>query len=60
MTRSRIVRFFDGADDVRRARQAFDDAGYTLAAVNERLGVNVFGHLSAGELAPLLPRHTIW
>ncbi len=54
MTRSPIVRFFDGADDVRRARQAFDDAGYTLAAVTERLGAHVFAHLSAGELAPLV------
>ena len=39
------VRFFDGPDEVRRARQALDDAGYTLAAVTERLGPNVFAHL---------------
>jgi methylase of polypeptide subunit release factors len=48
------VRFFDGPDDVRRARQAFDEAGYTLAAVTERLGPHVFAHISAGELAPLV------
>ncbi len=48
------MRFFDEATDVGRARQAFDDAGYTLAAVTERLGPNVFAHLSAGEFAPLV------
>ena len=47
------VRFFDTADTVRRARQAFDDAGYTLDAVTERLGPHVFAHLAAGERAPL-------
>ena len=47
------MRFFEDADEVRRARQAFDDAGYTLAAITERLGPHVFAHLSAGELAPL-------
>ncbi len=48
------MRFFEEATDVGRARQAFDDADYTLAAVTERLGPNVFAHLSAGELAPLV------
>jgi hypothetical protein len=48
------VRFFDGPDTVRRARAAFDAAGYTLDAVTERLGPHVFAHLSAGELAPLV------
>jgi hypothetical protein len=48
------VRFFDGPETVRRARQAFDSAGYTLAAVTERLGPHVFAHLSAGETAPLV------
>jgi predicted RNA methylase len=48
------VRFFAGPDDVRRARQALDLAGYTLAAVTERLGSHVFAHLSAGEIAPLV------
>jgi Methyltransferase small domain len=47
------VRFFAGRDDVRRARQAFDDAGYTLAAVTERLGPQVFAQLSVGEVEPL-------
>ncbi len=47
------MRFFDGFDAVRRARQAFDDAGYTLDSVIERLGPHVFAHLSAGELAPV-------
>jgi methyltransferase family protein len=48
------VRFFDSADEVRRAREAFDAGGYTLAAITERLGPHVFSHLSAGEQAPLL------
>jgi methylase of polypeptide subunit release factors len=48
------MRFFDAPDDVGRARQAFDRAGYTLGAVTERLGPHVFAHLSAGERAPLL------
>jgi hypothetical protein len=48
------VRFFDGPDTVRRAREAFADAGYTLDAVTERLGPHVFAHLSAGETAPLV------
>ena len=47
------MRFFAGRDEVLRARQAFDDAGYTLAALTERLGPNVFAHLSAGEVDPL-------
>ena len=38
---------------MRRAREAFGDAGYTLDAVIERLGPHLFAHLSAGELAPL-------
>ncbi|HET9547262.1 MAG TPA: class I SAM-dependent methyltransferase [Desertimonas sp.] len=45
---------FDPADNARRAQEAFDDAGYTLAAVTDRLGSNVFAHLSAGEIAPLV------
>ena len=48
------MRFFAGRDEVLRARQAFDDAGYTLAAVTQRVGPNVFAHLSAGEVEPLL------
>jgi hypothetical protein len=48
------VRFFAGPGDVHRAREAFDEAGYTLAAVTQRLGPNVFAHLSAGELEPLV------
>ena len=48
------VRFFDTVDTVRRARQAFDDAGYTLDAVTERLGPHAFAHLAAGEVAPLV------
>ena len=47
------VRFFHNVDAVRRARQAFDDAGFTLDAVTERLGTHVFAHLAAGETAPL-------
>ena len=47
-------RFFDGPDTVRTARAALDAAGYTLEAVTERLGSDVFGHLSARERAPLL------
>ena len=31
-----------------------DDAGYTLEAVTERVGPNVFAHLSARERAPLV------
>ncbi len=48
------MRFFDGPDTTRHAREAFDRAGYTLAAITERLGPHVFGHLSAGERAPLV------
>jgi methylase of polypeptide subunit release factors len=48
------VRFFDGVDAVRKARQTFDDAGFTLEAVTERLGPHVFAHLAAGEVAPLV------
>ena len=48
------VRFFAGRDEVLRAREAFDNAGYTLAAVTQRVGANVFAHLSAGEIEPLL------
>ena len=46
--------FLDEPADVRRAREAFDGAGYTLEAVTQRLGPNVFAHLSAGEVAPLV------
>ena len=49
-----VARFFDGLDTVRRARQAFDDAGYTMDAVTERLGRHGFAHLAGRELAPLL------
>ena len=48
------MRFFAGRDEVLRAREAFDDADYTLAAVTQRVGPNVFAHLSAGEVEPLL------
>jgi hypothetical protein len=49
-----VVRFFDGPDTVRRVRAVFDGAGYTLAAITERLGPHVFTHLAARERAPLL------
>ncbi len=48
------MRFFDGPETARRAREAFDAAGYTLDALTERLGPHVFAHLSAGETAPLV------
>ena len=48
------MRFFETADTVRQARQAFDDAGFTLDAIAERLGAHVFAHLAAGETAPLV------
>ena len=48
------MRFFDGPDDVRRARQCLDEAGFTLDALTERLGVHAFAHLGQGELAPLV------
>ena len=48
------MRFFNGPTTTRHARQAFDEAGYTLDAVTERLGRHVFAHLSAGERAPLV------
>ena len=48
------VRFFDGPDTVRRARQCLDDSGFTLDALTERLGIHAFAHLALGELAPLL------
>ena len=48
------MRYFDGPDTVRRARQCLDDAGFTLDAVTERLGTHAFAHLALGELAPLL------
>jgi hypothetical protein len=48
------VRYFDTTDTVRWARQAFDDAGYTLGAITGRLGEHVFAHLAAGETAPLV------
>ena len=47
------MRFFDGADTVRRARECLDDSGFTLDAVTERLGPHAFAHLALGELAPL-------
>jgi Methyltransferase small domain len=37
----------------RRAREAFDAAGYTLDAIVARLGPQVFAQLAAGEVAPL-------
>jgi hypothetical protein len=48
------VRYFDAADAVRRARESFDAAGYTLETVTERLGNHAFTYLAGGELAPLL------
>ncbi|HEY3486220.1 MAG TPA: methyltransferase, partial [Ilumatobacteraceae bacterium] len=39
---------------VRRARDVVDAAGYTLEAVTERVGPDVFAHLSARERAPLV------
>ena len=48
------MRFFDRPDDVRRARQCLDEAGFGLDALTERLGVHAFAHLGQGELAPLL------
>jgi hypothetical protein len=47
------MRFFDGPDTVRRARQCLDDSGFTLDALTERLGTHAFAHLALGELAPL-------
>lgn len=47
-------RFFDGPATVRRAREVIDSAGYTLDAITERVGPNVFAHLSAREQAPLV------
>ena len=48
------MRFFDRPDDVRRARQCLDEAGFGLDSLTERLGVHTFAHLGQGELAPLL------
>ena len=48
------MRFFDGPDDVRRARQCLDESGFTLDSLTERLGVHAFAHLGQGELAPLV------
>jgi hypothetical protein len=48
------VRFFDSRDTVRRVREAFDTAGYTLEALTERLGTNAFALVARGELAPLV------
>ena len=48
------MRFFDRPDDVRRARQCLDEAGFGLDSLTERLGVHAFAHLGQGELAPLL------
>jgi hypothetical protein len=50
----RHVRYFDSPATVRRARQCFDDAGFTMDALTERLGVHAFTHVAAGELAPLV------
>lgn len=47
------MRFFDDRDTVRRAREAFDAAGYTLDALTARLGEHAFAHVARGELAPL-------
>ena len=47
------MRFFDGPDTVRRARECLDDSGFTLDALTERLGPHAFAHLALGELAPL-------
>ena len=48
------MRYFDGPDTVRRARQCLDESGFTLDALTERLGIHAFAHLALGELAPLL------
>jgi hypothetical protein len=48
------VRFFDGPDTARRARDAFDGAELTSDRLTERLGEHAFAHLGSGELAPLL------
>jgi len=48
------VRFLDEPSAPRRAREAFDRAGYTLDAVTARLGPHAFNHLAAGERAPLV------
>ena len=48
------MRFFDGPDDVRRARRCLDESGFTLDTLTERLGVHAFAHLGQGELAPLV------
>lgn len=55
MTRDRWhIRYFDGPDTVRGARQCLDESGFTLDALTERLGIHAFAHLALGELAPLL------
>ncbi|MGI9052133.1 MAG: DUF7059 domain-containing protein [Ilumatobacteraceae bacterium] len=48
------MRFLDGPDVALAVRDVFDDAGYTLDALTERLGPQAFNHLSSGEFAPLL------
>lgn len=48
------MRFLDEPSAPRRAREAFDRAGYTLDAVTARLGPHAFNHLAAGERAPLV------
>ena len=48
------MRFLDGPAAARAVRDVFDDSGYTLGALTERLGPQAFTHLSAGELPPLL------
>ena len=47
------VRFFHDPETARQVRGVLDDAGFTLDALTERLGPQVFAHLSGGELAPL-------
>ncbi len=47
------MRFFDRRETTRRARETFDDTGYTLDALTGRLGTHAFTHLAHGELAPL-------
>ncbi len=48
------MRFFDGPDTVRQARQGLDASGFTHDALTERLGVHAFAHLAQGERAPLV------
>ncbi len=43
------MRYFDGPDTVRRARQCLDESGFHLDALTERLGIHAFAHLALGE-----------